>query len=502
MKSHPRSTLRDISNILNPASPSKRKNLTALQSTTPTAEKRSVRFTLDQKPVMRSQIRRQDQFSADESNDEENVIASDVGSKNKATRKEKFLFYVPDEMLESSESSSGTSSAPVILLSPAKLPSSPPQLVLRSPELPTTSHSAPVSVQATPLATPRSTMVGEKNSYLSQINSLKKIGRQLSEKLENISVVSPFKSSTSTTSVHNAWSNQQATNPLANFSEVFLDDLAGKIRALKNYDDFKLKPTYSKNIILNAEILQNLPVNSQFREPAMLKLLLADANERIANEDHAIDIEVDLNDPAFSKFVSSAADGAFIKPWDRDSSDVKAELRSYVASVKPTFARDFENSNYFVKDENGALRKLNTIDEFIDLMKSESNPDLAMVISNIASQNLGNFTKNALFLRQDSSGISQSILKRRNGTPIMPLAIAKASYVFSKNKNGSFTIDYTWASSKEINGAKEIRAKEMIGEFNSVPMKNASLEIKLKVNVEPDGQWTILNPYINAKGWG
>lgn len=460
----------------------------------------------DLKPVMRSRVDRQNSIDSDASNDASSISESDNLFNSKSSCKEKFFFHIPNEMLESSESSSGTSSAPASFLSPEKLTSSQPKLVIRSPALPLTSHSAPVSIMATPVATPRTETTREKNTHLSRLNSFKKIGRELSVKLENhLSLISPVKSSTSKSSVHDTQGKNLATNPLANFSEDFLNDLAVKIRALKNNDDFKSKPAYSRNIILNAEILQNLPLNSEFREPAMLKLLLADANERIANEDHAIDIEVDLDDPAVRTYISDAAKGCFMMPWDYEKAESSLKYKEYEDRLKKTFLRDFDHSFLGFKDENGVVNKYKNVKEFINSIQTESDPDLPMIVSNIASQNLGIFLNHGIFIRKDSNGMSQSALKRRDGTPLQPKNSPSASYVFSKNKDGSVLIEYTSLISNKDDPTKVIEAKNLsqLGGWGSnISMKNASLEIKCEIHIKLDGQWTIFNPRLKAKGWG
>jgi len=124
-----------------------------------------------------------------------------------------------------------------------------------------------------------------------------------------------------------------------------------------------------------------------------------------------------------------------------------------------------------------------------------------MLISNIASQNLGNFFQNALFLRHDENQKSQSILKSSEGIPLLPLAIPKASYTFKKNEDGSVDIFYERNSSQEINGSNEMRAKKITEELHTFTVRNATLKIQAKIRVQQDGTWNIFNPHVIAQGW-
>ena len=407
--------------------------------------------------------------------------------------KENYVFQVPDAFLQAKPE---LSTQPPARLANDTFYAAPrsPRLIVRTRPLPLTSQSAPISMSSSPVTTPRIT-----GGHMQKENSLNKIGRQLSNTLGSISP--RLKSSFSNAFIGSASPAKDTTNPFQSLSEELLDKLEQNVLELKNNPEFQLKPAYQKNIILHAEIMQHLPAENEFRDTDKLKLLLAELNERIANTEHGIHTEVDLNDPAFSGFISSAAYAAFIKTWEQDHSDVQNDLRHYLSDVKPTFARDFENSHYFFKDADGSLKRLSSIEEFVALTKSASHADLPKIISNIASQNLGNFMKNALFLRHDTNGNSQSILKRRNGTPVMPLATVSASYVFRKNTDGSISIDYNWSSSKSINGAKEMRAREMTGNFPTFAVKNAALDIRVTIKIQPDGQWQIFNPHIKANGW-
>ncbi len=354
----------------------------------------------------------------------------------------------------------------------------------------TTPRKGESSGANTPPVSPR----GEK------MNSLrKKISKKFSD-LDLSKITSSIKEALSpNASPRKSPQDKQKGDPLASVSFTERNENAKKILSMQMTEEFQRQPLLQKISQMHAAVSENLPKDSSLANIAGMQLLLDDAILRCKNS--SIDAIVDLIDPEFIKFLKSAADGAFIKPWNHDSSDVDDELKGFLASVKKTFARDFNNSNYQVREEDGSQRKLKTIDEFISYVDDKDNPGLAMIVSNIASQNLGNFLKNALFLRQDQNGISQSLLKLYDGTPIVPQAIAKASYVLSKAKNGSLIVDYTWESSKQINGAKGIRARELAGSGNTFAIEDPTLKITCRVSIEPNGEWAMANPHLQAEGW-
>lgn len=292
---------------------------------------------------------------------------------------------------------------------------------------------------------------------------------------------------------------KQKGDPLVSVSFDERNKNAKKILSMQMTEEFQRQTLLQQISQMHAAVSENLPKDSPLANIEGIKLLIDDAKLRCNNS--RVDAIVDWIDPEFIKFVEGAADGAFIKPWNHDSSDVDDKLKGYLESVKKTFARDFKQSNYQVRETDGSQRKLNTIDEFISYVDGKDDPGFAMVVSNFASQNLGNFLKNSLFLRQNQLGVSQSLLKLYDGTPILPQAIAKASYVLSKRENGSLIVDYTWEASKQINGGKEIRARELGGNGNTFAIEDPSLKITVKLEIKAIGECSIGNPHIRAEGW-
>lgn len=237
--------------------------------------------------------------------------------------------------------------------------------------------------------------------------------------------------------------------------------------------------------------------------PDALKALSADLEWRMKHA--VVDIKVDLKDPQFTKFVNAAAEASFLKPWTHDSADASDSAtgakKKNADVLRPTFVRDFGNSDYFFRNADGTLSRIQDTDHFIALVDNGKSSGMAPIVSNIASQNLGNFLKNVLFLRHDSEGISQSVLRLHDGTPIMPLAVVKASYTLGKDSQGNITLDYEWNSSNHLNSGKTLRAKRMAGDQSAYDVQEAALKIKVRITIGPDREWHIGDPRIEASGW-
>jgi len=348
--------------------------------------------------------------------------------------------------------------------------------------------------------TPRSLDSSQSSPSTSQKSPRNKIQRTIETIHEKLIV--QVKGSSSTTSSASGTPRENIKDYLlSKLTTEDLKDLAKKITVLKNSHQFNKFSPSNQHILIQAECIKYLPSDSDFLDVDKLDILINGLQPYLAFEESRIDKEIDLADPQFLDFINSAAEAAFIKTWDKDSSDVDFELKKYLDEVRPTFARDFHKSNYFIQNSDGSNKKLESIDEFLDFFKEYTNSDLPKLISNIASQNLGNFFQNALFLRHDKNQQSQSILKSSEGIPLLPLAIPKASYTFKKNEDGSVDIFYERNSSQELNGSNEIRAKKLTEELHTFSVRNATLKIQAKIRVQQDGTWNIFNPHVIAQGW-
>ena len=409
-----------------------------------------------------------------------------------------------------SASNSARNSARSYRESPRKNEAYPPSSRVRSPSAVKKENSA-ASQASSPATTPRDeTGAEDSKSPRSPRGTMRELRKKVSRTFSDMDfskITSPVKEAAySMKSALSPSSTPRQQSPRIAREEILAtipiadrNRMARKILELRQPERFSKQPLHIQTMLMHGALLQDLADDSPLRTPEGLKVLLENVNLR--NQHHRVDAVVDLEDPSFSKFIIGAADGAFIKPWHQDSSDVDAALHKYLNAVKKSFARDFSHSTYQVREADASLRALTTIDEFITYVEGDTNHGLAMVVSNITSQNLGNFFKNSLFLRQDANLVSHSLLKLYDGTPLIPQAVAKASYVFSKQKDGSLVVNYTWDSSKATNNGKPIRGKEPIAGGQTFEMDDASLKITANITIQTDGNWEIGNPRVQAQGW-
>jgi hypothetical protein len=391
---------------------------------------------------------------------------------------------------------------------------------------PVSNRSAAPTPTSTPMPTPRTADAkdessGDSSSH-SKINSPRttklrktiskgvskavltvgKLGREISSQIASIStsnLPTPKSSGRNSPEFHSSTRTSEKSNPFPEITPSIKNQAARALVKLESNPDYTNAGETRKKFMLNSELINVLSNNTIEINAPRLKFLQKEVVERSAYA--VIDKTIDLGDAQFSDFVKAAAEGAFIKTWDKDSSDAGLELKKYCTVVRPTFARDFKNSSYEIKNSDGSLRKISTIEEFIEFIGNGNEGNLPMVVSNIASQNFGNFLKNVLFLRENKEKISQSILRLDDGTPVMPLAIAKAKYTLSKNSDGKIVIDYEWNASQEINGEKEMRVKKMTGDQSQSLVKDATLNIKVNIEINADGRWHINNPHVIAENW-
>ena len=257
-----------------------------------------------------------------------------------------------------------------------------------------------------------------------------------------------------------------------------------------------------ERLVLNAGMIGVLSDHGIKYDLKNLEALAIDAENRSKNM--VIDMEVDLSDPAYTSFNTSAVDGAFLKTWIKDSSDVvdsNGKVMGDVTKARPTFIRDFKNSTYKIKEKYGSLIHISSIDNFLDFFSKHENKNIGKIVSNIASQNLGMFFKNVLFRRTDKNGECQSILRLADGTPIQPLSNLKATYILSRDSKGNVIIDYELHCDSNA-GKSKLSVKTIVDNPQTIEIgENANLTIKSRVVIEPDGEWSIDNPHVYAEFW-
>ena len=264
---------------------------------------------------------------------------------------------------------------------------------------------------------------------------------------------------------------------------------------------FKSMPEVRRNMILNAEIIKhlsdaNIPVDNK-----ILEGILKEKNSKSYKKQI-----VELDDPLYAKHINRAATGAFDNTWTTDNASVPAELQHFVDDdiIRPTFARDFGDSRYFILQKNGEKKRIDSIDEFHAFTESEKKSDMTKMVSNIANQNLGIFLKNAIFGRkQENEGkyVYHSAVTLIDGTAVGPNSRRgmddKAEYVLSKDESGRITLTYqrTLLSS----AAEPLGVKSYGEESNLIYLRaDAALRLTAVVTIETDGNWAIANPEIET----
>jgi len=325
--------------------------------------------------------------------------------------------------------------------------------------------------------------------------NLGKFGEKLSSHVAAISTHTTPKSSGRSSPKHGSPQNEDALSFLTIKEK---NDIAIAINQFEAGIDPDLSPA-RKKMLLHAKLMELLPDRSKLKQLSVLDALLVDVEKRYSVA--FIDKEIDLADPRYLDWVSAAADGAFIKTWDKDNATVDdSELKKYLEFVQPSFARDFKFSNYEIKNSDGSLKKINSIDEFIEFIGPGSEGNLPKVVSNIANQNLGMFLKPVLFVRTEEGKTPESVLHLDDGTPIRPNVNFRQKYTFSKNSDGKIIIDYESNASKEFQIGKPMRAAKNNG-GSAIDVNDATIKIKVLIEVNPEGRWYINNPHVVAENW-
>lgn len=254
-----------------------------------------------------------------------------------------------------------------------------------------------------------------------------------------------------------------------------------------------------KKMLLHAKLMELVPDRTKLTNLSVLDALLDDAKKRYSVA--FIDQEIDLADPQFVDFVRAGINDAFIKPWVKELATADdAEVKKYLGLVQISFARDFTKSKYEIKNLDGSIKKLTSLDEFIEFIGDGSEGNLPKVVSNIANQNLGIFLKNLLFFRAQEGQITKSILHLDDGTPIRPSTTPTAKYTLSKNQAGKILIDYESNISKEALGDKLLQVQINTG-ISTFEVVGTTLNIKVRIEVNADGRWHINNPHVVAENW-
>ena len=290
-------------------------------------------------------------------------------------------------------------------------------------------------------------------------------------------------------------------NSLAALPPKLRFQIKDAISVINARPDFKSMPEARRNMILNAEIIKHLSDANIPFDNKILEGILKEKNSKSYKKQI-----VELDDPLYAKHINGAATGAFDATWTTDNASVPTELQHFVDDdiIRPTFARDFPFSKYFILQKNGEKKRIDSIDEFHTFTKSEKISDMTKIVSNIASQNLGIFFKSAIFGRQQENEgkyVYHSAVTLIDGTAVGPNSRKgmddKAEYVLSKDESGRITLTYqrTLLSS----AAEPLSVKSYGEESNLIDLRaDAALRLTAVVTIETDGNWAIANPEIET----
>ena len=290
-------------------------------------------------------------------------------------------------------------------------------------------------------------------------------------------------------------------NSLAALPPTLRFQIKDAISVINARPGFKSMPEVRRNMILNAEIIKHLSDANIPFDNKILEGILKEKNSKSYKKQI-----VELDDPLYAKHMNRVATGAFDTTWTTDNASVPTELQHFVDDdiIRPTFARDFRFSRYFILEKNGEKKRIDSIDEFHAFTKSGKKSDMTKIVSNIASQNLGIFFKSAIFGRQQENEgkyVYHSAVTLIDGTAVGPNSRRgmddKAEYVLSKDESGRITLTYqrTLLSS----AAEPLSVKSYGEESNLIDLRaDAALRLTAVVTIETDGNWAIANPEIET----
>ena len=436
-------------------------------------------------PIKRAKLVRQVPIKADVM--QRPIKSIDDENSNSSTTPRSVRF----ETLDANTPVSHRSTAPTPASTPMPTPAATPRVANDDSSSDSSGRGRPVSPRAKELRKKIS------KGFSKAVINLGKFGEKLSSQVSSISTstLATPKSSGRSSPKHGSPQNEDVLSFLTVKEK---NDIAIAMNKFEAGIDAALSPA-RKKMLLHAKLMELVPDRSKLTNLSVLDVLMVDVKKRYSVA--LIDKEINLADPQYLDWVNGAADGAFIKTWDRDNATFDdSELKKYLPFVQPSFARDFSHSNYEIKNSDGSIKKLNSIDEFIEFIGPGSEGNLPKVVSNIASQNLGVFLKPVLFIRTQNGQIPESVLHLDDGTPIRPSVNLRQKYTLSKNSDGKIIIDYESNASKEFQKGKPMMAyKNSDSSFMNVI--DATLKIKVSIEVNPDGRWYINNPHVVAENW-
>ena len=247
------------------------------------------------------------------------------------------------------------------------------------------------------------------------------------------------------------------------------------------------------------------PVSSRSSQPDIdfVDLLVQDAVSR--SRHYTVTLSVDLGEEmkddyhtktTFADTIGAAMKGEKVTKTEGQRSDVSA-----------TFVRDFPHSVYEMILDDGSIKKIKSIDEFVAFIGDPQKKGVPLQVSYFASQNLGVFIKNLVFSKTDSAGRPQTFIKLYDGTPVAISMTPKASYRFKKTSDGSVEMQYQSLAETRVTGPDGRAAARIwvnnagIGQWNSVVIENASAKVECRIVIHPDATVTMGALQYQAEGW-
>jgi hypothetical protein len=181
---------------------------------------------------------------------------------------------------------------------------------------------------------------------------------------------------------------------------------------------------------------------------------------------------------------------ALVDCWGKlDTADIGTQEPN--DQVTPTFLRDLQHGNHFLVDEQGNSIQCESGRQFVDFIDPDTHPaNLPMVVSHLANQKLG------LFVRALMMDNVNTPLKTSDGEGVYLQMNPKVSYRFRKLDGGKIELAYE-ARIDPVQGVK----RHSVGPGPSgylTPTNRATFQLNMRIVIEPDGQWEIENPRIQA----
>lgn len=262
-------------------------------------------------------------------------------------------------------------------------------------------------------------------------------------------------------------------------------------------------PPARQSLMFNAKLIGLL--NDDYPDcisDEQLKALRADLDWRMKNA--FIDKTIDLADAVFRSFVEGEINDRFINTWNNEKAGEEGEKEFPAAKGKltKTFLRDFSATSHWLRNASGDLEEIKDPLVLVNFLGGGTAGELPRRVSHVANQNMTTFLNAVLFRRKTNEQVTDSVLHLWNDDPVTPRGNMRPKYIYSKNAAGNPVVDIEYFCSKESTRPEDlgvIHAAEVLGKKRV--SAEAELRVRVRVIFEQDGNWTIEDPHVFAKGW-